>query len=443
MAKKVAFGRRSLDVVLDADVVVCGGGSAGLAAAVAAARAGASVVVIEQTGCLGGLGTAGFVPCFCPYTDGEKPVVRGIGEEVLKRLAKAMGVPLDYDWFNIHAESLKTVMDEMLAESGAALRYFTRIVDVVGDGRIEAVVISTHAGLKAVTGKVFIEATGDGDVAAWGGADFEVGDADGRTQAPSLCNLFANVDWEEFWRHKEAGAPRPDQVIWKKHVDEGRAPVDEFHLAAGVLQTGATLGETNMGHIYEVDCLDEAALTQAIIDGRKQAWTFLRWYRENVPGFAGAELAATGAIMGVRETRRILGEYVLGIEDYRVRRSFPDEIGRLAYPVDVHSSTAEGRSQMETHRLIEETRLAKGESYGIPYRCLIPKKIENMLVTGRCVSTDRMVQGSLRVMPGCFVTGQAAGAAAAMAARKKGGAVRDVDTGRLRETLAAQGAYLP
>jgi len=184
-------------------------------------------------------------------------------------------------------------------------------------------------------------------------------------------------------------------------------------------------------------------LTRAIIEGRRQAWVFLEWYRENVPGFENAELAATGAVLGVRETRRIMGEYVLSLEDYLARRSFDDEIGRYAYPVDIHSATAREREQAATTRRMMETRLAPGESYGIPYRCLVPKELENVLVAGRCISTDRSVQGSLRVMPGCFITGQAAGAAAALAAKNAGGAVRGVDVARLRETLEAQGAYIP
>ncbi len=443
MSAVVEYSRTTLPVILDADVVVCGGGTAGFAAATAAARAGARVILLEQLGCLGGLGTAGLVPCFCPFSDGEKPVVRGIGEEVLLELGRRMGVEVDYDWFNIHAEILKRIFDEMLAESGALLRFFTRIVDVaVSDGRIEAVVVSTHEGLKAIAGKVFIEATGDGDVAAWAGAEFEVGDGRGHMQATTLCNLFANVDWAEFWSHKKEGTMRPDQKLWRAHCAEGRAPLNEWHLAAGLLPCGPTIGASNAGHIYEVDCLDENALSRAIIEGREQAWVFLEWYRAYVPGFKNAELAETAAILGVRETRRILGDYVLNFEDYKARRSFEDEIGRFSFPVDIHSSTAKDRERQESEKRYLETRLGKGESYGIPYRSLIPEHLVNMVMAGRCISTDRYLQGSLRVMPACFVTGQAAGAAAAMAAARSG-AVREVDVEKLRANLRARGAYIP
>lgn len=443
MARTVRYAGKLLDAALGADVVVCGGGSAGVAAAVSAARAGASVALIEQIGCLGGLGTAGLVPCLCPYTDGEKVIVRGVGEEILQELARRMGVPVEYDWFNIHAETMKCVYDDMLVSSGVELRYFTKIVDVVGEGRVDAVVISTHEGLKAVAGKVFVEATGDGDVAAWAGAHFEAGDDRGRMQSPTLCNVFAGVDWEEFWKHKKAGNMRPDQEIWRRQVEQKRAPMDEAYLAVGVLPSGDSIGASNMGHVYGVNGLDEENLTLGIIKGRKMSWRFLEWYRENVPGFRKAELAATGAILGVRETRRILGDYVLGLEDYKAQAVFEDEIGRFAYPVDLHAATGEVDEQEEMRQLVFDTKLAPGESYGIPYGCLVPDGLENVLVAGRCVSTDRAVQGSLRVMPGCFVTGQGAGAGAALAARGEDGNVRGVDTDELRGVLRSQGAYIP
>jgi hypothetical protein len=144
----------------------------------------------------------------------------------------------------------------------------------------------------------------------------------------------------------------------------------------------------------------------------------------------------------VRESRRIAGEYVLNFDDYIARRTFDDEVGRLSYPVDIHSSTTDAKEQMEVVTRQYETKMGPGESYGIPYRALVVKGLDNSLVAGRCVSTDRAVQSSLRVMPGCFVTGHAAGAGAALAAKGKGN-VRGVDTDELRDLLRKQGAYVP
>jgi hypothetical protein len=443
MASRVTFGGRKLEVILSTDVAVCGGGPAGVAAAVAAARAGARVALLEQGGCLGGLGTAGIVPCFCPFTDGEKPVVRGIGEEVLVEMARRMKMPLEYDWMPIQAEVLKAVYDDIVDGTGAILRLHTKVVAVIGRGRLAAVVISTKDGLKAVSAKVFVDATGDGDVSAWAGAPFKVGDEKGRTMGPSLCPTFAGIDWRAFDAKRKGSGSRPDQLIWMKQAAKGKTPFKEERLAAGLIKTGRSIGSGNIGHVYGVDSLDEAGLTRGMVEGRRMAWGFLAWYRANVPGFANAEMAATPALLGVRETRRIVGDYVLSYRDYTARATFPDEIGRLSYPVDIHSSTTGKADQKRVYTQYYSTQLGSGESYGIPYRSLVARRLENLLVAGRCVSTDRMVQSSLRVMPGCLVTGQAAGAAAALAARKHKGRVREVDTDRLRSVLRRQGAYIP
>lgn len=442
VSKTIAYASKRLPVILSGDVVVCGGGPAGAAAAIAAARSGAKVILLEQLGCLGGLGTAGIVPCFCPFSDGEKPVVRGIGEEVLIEMARRMKRPVNYDWMPIQPEILKAVYDDMVETAGPVLRLHTKVVDVVGKGRLNAVVISTKGGLKAVAGKVFVDATGDGDVSTWAGADFEVGGARGETMGPSLCPTFAGIDWNAFDANRRPG-PRPDQVIWMRHLKQGRAPIAEWHLAAGVLKVGRSIGSGNIGHVYGVSGLDEAGLTRGMVDGRRMLWKFLDWYRRNVPGFRNAEMAATASILGVRETRRIVGDYVLNFDDYRARASFPDEIGRLSYPVDIHSSTTRPKEQRAVEKRLRATSLAKGESYGIPYRALVVRGLENLLVAGRCVSTDRAVQSSLRVMPGCFVTGQAAGVAAALAAKRHKGNVRSVDVSQLRSTLRSQNAYVP
>jgi hypothetical protein len=439
----VNCGPSKLGVALEADVVVCGGGPAGFAAAVAAAREGASVVLLEKQGCLGGLGTAGLLPCFNPFSDGDKPVVRGIGEEVLKALAAKMGVPLEYDWFTIDSEMLKLVYDEIGRASGAVLRLFTPVVDVVGKGRVEAVVLSTHDGPRAVAGGVFIDATGDGDISAWAGADFEVGDGSGATQGTTLCFTVAGVDWDKWHAYETPTGDRPDRYIWELQFAEGKTPLPEPRLAVGILPTGRVMGQSNSGHVFGVNGLEETDLTDGIIKGRANALRLLEWYRSNVPGFENVELAASAPMLGVRETRRIIGEYLLTIDDYNARASFEDEIGRNANPIDVHSSSPDVDAQRGACGLDMRTKYGPGESYGIPYRALIPRKLENVLVAGRCISTDRLMHGSTRVMPACFVTGQAAGAAAALAVRETNGAVRDVDTARLREALADKGAYLP
>ncbi len=442
MTEFIALSRK-LDVAYTCDVAVIGGGPAGVAAATAAARAGAHVVLVEAAGCFGGMGTAGLVPCFCPYTDREKPVVRGIGEEVLKEMAERMGFPLEYDWMPIHAETLKTVYDDLLEASGAVCRLHTRAVDVIGGERIEAVVVATKKGPKAVKAKVFIDATGDGDVAAWAGVPFEIGDEEGRTMAPSLCPTYAGIDWETVEAHRLPSGERIDRATWTGQAERGETPYKEHHLPAGVLKVGEVLGTGNLVHVYGTDPLSEESLTRGMVEGRRMAWGMLAWYRANVPGYAKAEMAATAALLSVRESRRIAGEYTLTAEDYARRASFDDEIGRHAYEIDIHSSTTDTEEQAAVLERFLGSRYKPGESYGVPYRCLIARGKANLLVAGRAISTDRSMHGSMRVMPGCFVTGQGAGVAAAQAAAEAGGEVRKVNVSRLQTTLRAQGAYIP
>ena len=170
---------------------------------------------------------------------------------------------------------------------------------------------------------------------------------------------------------------------------------------------------------------------------------FERYYRDYLKGFEKIQLVATGSLLGVRETRRILGDYVLSLDDYKRRATFPDEIGRYAYPIDNHP-VRPGKDTYEQHRkeFDETLRYGKGESYGIPYRTLTPRGLDNVLVAGRCVSVNRMVYGSIRVMPGCFITGQAAGVAAAVASSKQL-APRAIDVKELQARLKKLGAYLP
>ena len=202
----------------------------------------------------------------------------------------------------------------------------------------------------------------------------------------------------------------------------------------------------NAGHLWEVDGTDPESLTRANLQGRKMAEAFRNALAEYCPSiFGNATVAATGALMGIRETRRIIGDYYLTTEDYLLRRSFPDEIGRNNYFIDIHNAKHEIEQVKNKELQIEERfeHYGEGESHGIPYRCLTPAGLRNVLVAGRSISCDRPVQGSIRVMPVCLVTGEAAGIAAAHAAAMQQPDVHQVDTLRLRSRLREEGAYLP
>ena len=202
------------------------------------------------------------------------------------------------------------------------------------------------------------------------------------------------------------------------------------------------VGGGNIGHTFELDGTDEESLTRAYVWGRKSLLEYERYYKEYLQGFEGIELLSTGSLLGVRETRRIIGDYILNLDDFRSLAVFDDEIGRYSYPIDIHIAKPDKESYEAFHKEFTTMRLKKGESYGIPYRVLTPKGLTNVLVAGRCVSTDRSMQASIRVMPGCYITGQAAGVAAAMVAGS-GGDAHALNVPELQLRLKQLGAYLP
>jgi hypothetical protein len=442
---QVTFARQ-IELRHEVDVFVAGGGPAGLAAAVAAARQGARVFLVEGQACFGGSGTAGGLPMFCNFADGVHFLAGGVGREVLDRLTKAGGLGPTVTPENIHdfivyrGEILKRVYDEMVTDSGAGFSFLTQCVAVEAQaGRIERAICWGKSGLFAVQAKVYVDCTGDGDLCAWAGAPFEKGDPAGRMQPPTLCSVWADVDW--------AKAEAAGCGIWQaerrvgKAVDDGLFTVPDRHLP-GMLPIGPHAAGGNIGHAFGTDGTDERSLTQGLMWGRKVLTEYERFYKTCLQGFEKMELVGTGAILGIRETRRIMGDYVLNVDDFQRRASFADEIGRYCYWVDMHE-TQPGTPGMDDQKQQGKVlRLGKGESYGIPYRCLTPRGLANVLVAGRCVSTDRSMQGSLRVMPGCFITGQAAGVAAALAAGQ-GADVRAVAVAELRQRLKSLGAYLP
>jgi len=429
---------RNLSIRYSADVLVAGGGPAGIAAAIAAARNGASVRLIEAHSCLGGMGTAGMVPAFMQFTDGVNFLAGGIGREILDKLRAADGT-VPPDGHGIRAEALKRVYDNMLAEAGVPFTFHTQLVDVLPDrtGHITHAVCLGKSGLFAIEAKVFIDCTGDGDLAALAGAAYEKGDSDGNMMPGTLCSIWAGIDWQKV---RESGLGTGKRRIEDAFKD-GVFTLEDRHLP-GMWRIGTTAGGGNIGHTFGVDGTDEESLTRAYIWGRKSLLEYERYYKEYLKGFENMELLATGSLLGVRETRRITGDYILNIEDFNPDSKFDDEIGRYSYPVDIHIARPDKESYEKFHKEFTTMRLGKGESYGIPYRILTPKGLDNVLVAGRCVSTDRNMQASIRVMPGCYITGQAAGTAAALAARNDGLA-RGIEIRELQGSLKQMGAYLP
>ncbi len=432
---------RQIEVRHEVDVFVAGGGPAGVTAAVAAARLGKSVFLAEAQGAFGGMGTLGLVPVFMTFGDGVRTLAAGLGAEIRERLAAADGTGPSPN--GILPEVLKRVYDEMIEEAGITFRFYTTLIGTVQAGdRVQAAVLAAKSGIHAVRAKVFVDGTGDGDLAVMAGAPFEKGDSNGDLMPGTLCSQWKDIDWERYaqWRRETPG--RQSSELRRAFAD-GVFTQRDLHLP-GIFKLGDDLGGGNIGHLYGIDNTDEATVTQAMVFGRRLVLEYETYYRQYLRGFEQMSLTQTGALPGIRETRRILGDYVLNLEDFRNRAVFPDEIGRYCYPVDIHPSRPDPAAYAKfEHEFTKDLRYARGESYGVPYRTLTPRDLANVLVAGRCISCDRYIQGSIRVMPGCFITGQAAGTAAALAVDAGSGRTRDVDIAELRDTLRKAGAYIP
>jgi len=433
--EKIIF-KREIPIRYEVDVFVAGGGPAGVTAAVAARRLGSTVFLAESQTCFGGMGTAGLVPAFMRLTDGVNFLADGIGREIYERMRQTADIPWDFpdSLVTIPVETLKRVYDDLILESGAGFTFGTQVIGVeAAGGHIHHVICSAKSGFFAVKASVIIDATGDGDLAVWAGAPYEKGDHEGNMMPGTLCSIWSDVNWERV----SSG----DERALEQAFADGVFTIEDRHLP-GMWRVSKTVAGGNVGHTFGVDGTDETSLTEALIWGRKSLVEYEKYYRRYLTGFENVNLVVTGSLLGLRETRRIIGDYVLCLDDFSNRAIFPDEIGRYSYPVDIHASYPDRESYEKFADEFARLRYEDGESYGIPYRTLTPKGLDNLLVAGRCISSDRYMQGSVRVMPGCFITGQAAGVAASIATRQET-SVHNIDVVEIQKNLKKLGAYLP
>ena len=416
------------------DVIVVGGGPGGCAAAISAAREGAKTLLIEAMGQLGGMGTAGMVPAWCPFSDGEKIIYRGLAEKIFE--ASRKGVPHErkqkMNWVSINPEYLMTVYDQMVTESGARVLFFSRVaaVEKAADETVDAIIVANKSGLVAFKAKVFIDATGDGDLAAWAGASFKRGDDSGVVQSSSLCFSFANVDSYNYnLTGPSLHTSNKNSPVYKA-IESGKYPLIDKHFNSNFI--GPDVVQFNAGHLDNVDSTDPWATTQAMMAGRQIAGQYLEAMKDVQPKtFGSAFLVKTASLLGVRDSRRIEGDYTFTVEDWKERRTFEDEIGRNCYYIDVHKQDA-----------TVYPRYKKGESHGIPFSCLTPAGLKNVMVAGRCISTDSYAHGSLRVMPPSLVTGEAVGVAAGQICKSKSPDIHNVDIQKLRKRLKEVGQLI-
>jgi len=453
--------RLTRDIPLDEgyDLVVAGGGPAGTAAAVCGARLGLKTLLVEATGCLGGMGTSGLVASFGPVSDGERMLVGGFMRELLETMwtQGAFGPHVVPEflhaqlnrWVPFKPEHLKRILDDFAVAAGVEVRFFSRVLDVeASDGRIKGVVVGNVEGLRHVRARTFVDATGDAAVAALAGAACRVVLRDTQSVAPStLCSLLGGMDWHhpdygDDWRGIDAVKQRVKSEWVPRAIEEGFFTQDDrfFPGMNRIGDQGATL---NAGHVFNLDPLSVRSLSDGMVFGRRLAQEYVEFYRRYVPGCAGLELLGTAPVMGVRDSRRIVGEFELGIEDFRNRRQFPDQVAVYNRPTDVHPTNT---SREEYERFMRDfhgkDNLGRGDCVGIPYSILVPRGFENLWVAGRCHSSDTQVHGSIRAQSAAYMMGQAAGTAAAQSVAT-GQPACDLDTWTLVETLRAAGAYLP
>ncbi|MCE5314063.1 FAD-dependent oxidoreductase [bacterium] len=441
------------------EVIIGGGGMAGCAAAMAAVRSGCRTLLIEQFGYLGGCATAALVNPFMTHcaSDGT-PLVAGIFDEINRTLDEAGGLLSNC----FDTEILMLVLQEMVLGSGAVLRLHTFCDGVSRDDNGDIVVRTvSKSGEETFRCRRLIDCTGDADLAVSLGAEFESGGEDGIPQAATLMFDVGGVD---IVRALTYVRDNPDQVRFPKLASD----VDLNELADGVVSVAGYYdlvararnageydapgdlvfyigrprrGEVtfNTTHVGNIDGTNADDLTRAEVDGRRQMISVVRFARKYLPGFENAYLARSAAHVGIRETRRIIGEYKFSGSDVAFARKFDDAICRLAYPVDVHSGKGEGYTKDEEVAGMQAP--GPGDWYEIPYRCLIPKGIDGVLIAGRCVSSTQAGHGAIRIMPACTAMGEAAGVAAALSLAR-GCSPGQVDPVELRAALRQRGALV-
>lgn len=418
------------------NVIVVGGGFAGIGAALAASREGKKVLLIEQSGALGGAAINSLVMPYMPFytnvmKDGKvfrKFLTRGIFEEINKRLSVSNKYNVIDDFADFDSEYLKIVLDRMMIEFGVDVMFHTTLCDVKKNGRkIIAVEVVSVAGKMVIEAESFVDATGDANLSAFAGCEFDLGrKEDNLCQPMTLCFRVSNVCYEDFIKEK----PKILK-LYREYQAEGKIknPRENVLTFKPLVDNMVHFNSTRVVKLNPTNPFD---LTRAEMEAREQMLELFNFLKDNFSSFKNAQIAISASSIGVRESRMVRGEHKLTCDEILNTTKFPTAIAAGNYDIDIHNPEGCG-----THHLFFKA----GEYYTIPYGSLVAKDCDNLYVAGRCISCDHETQASIRIMPICCSTGEAAGVAAALLS-EKGGCAKDLDVKEVQDILVKNGAFI-
>ncbi|MBE5040517.1 FAD-dependent oxidoreductase [Ructibacterium gallinarum] len=428
--EKIMETAREIPVIADVDVLVAGGGPAGIGAALQAARQGVNVMLIESQDCVGGIATAGLMSHWGGRSSSK--IMLEIFERTYEK-GQAVG------WDNsteasknaIYHDVQKIVLDEMMAEAGVQLMFYTTAVDArVENGRITGVIVQNKSGRGIIKAKCVIDATGDGDVAAFAGVPYTKGrETDGKMQPCTIMFKVGGVDYDTAVFPESFETKVPTEKGELQALAKELLPFPAGHVLLYKQPTPGTVC-CNMTNAIEVDGTDAKSITEGILTCRSQIEPIIKFLREYVPGYQNCWLMSTASLLGIRETRHFEGMASLGEQDILDARYFDNWVVRRAFfNFDVHNLS--GASLDETG---VQHEWSQQKDYTIPYGCLLPKNVEGLLLSGRNISGSHLAHSNFRVMPICIALGEAAGVAAALSV-KENVLLRDVNIKKIQNLV--------
>lgn len=434
--------QKEIPVIAEADVLVVGGGPGGLGAAVMAARTGATVILVERYGILGGMSAQGEVTPFmpshqilkkengeCTCTALDRPVLL----EWIKKMHSYFPPALQEEnsvevrFFDIPKDISSLAIEDLCLEAGVKIIYHHTLTDVKmdDDGHITEAVFHSKSGFAAIRAKAFVDSTGDGDLAVLAGAPFEFGGEGGYCQPMTSCFKIKGIDTDRAPERAEL----QQRYLDAKAKGELDCPRENLLIFRNI---DKDVKHFNTTRIVKKSAVNSVELSEAELEGHRQVKEIFRWFQKNIPGYENAQLASFANHVGVRESRRIRGLNYITREDFMKASKFDDAIARCNYDIDIHNPTGTGT---------EIIHMDSADFYEIPFGCLIPQNVKNLTVGSRCISVDHALHSSCRIMPTVVSIGQAAGLAAALSV-KAGVDLCTLDGKEIRRKLVEAGANL-